>query len=269
MAPLPSVVVRHAPALAVLPGFLASLPARVPPLLSLLHTTPGAITPAEAARAQALSPAEAPAEPKPLAKLKDSFSGSTSVSYLEELEERYHRNPRSVDRTWQAFFRSLEQGVSGEAMAEALGASEKGRPGMSPFSAAAIFTQTVQESMRLLLLIRAYQVLGHFAADLDPLGMSGHAHLPELDPAFYGFKETDLDREFFVGNWNQAGFLAEGRPTRTLREMLTRLQETYCGNIGYEYMHIPERDKCNWIRERIETIDRVRRWCVLGADAAA
>ncbi len=43
-----------------------------------------------------------------------------------------------------------------------------------------------------------------------------------------------LPSRFFVGNWNQSGFLAEGRPTRTLREMLTRLQETYCGNIGYE-----------------------------------
>ena len=37
-----------------------------------------------------------------------------------------------------------------------------------------------------------------------------------------------------MGNWNQAGFLAEGRPTRTLRELLTRLRETYCGSIGYE-----------------------------------
>jgi len=39
---------------------------------------------------------------------------------------------------------------------------------------------------------------------------------------------------FFLGNWNQAGFLAEGRPTRTLREMLTRLRETYCASTGYE-----------------------------------
>ncbi|GIL90737.1 hypothetical protein Vretimale_15815 [Volvox reticuliferus] len=201
-----------------------------------------------------------PAEPKPvpLAKLKDSFNEGTSITYLEELEERYHKDPSSVDRTWHAFFRNLDQGVSGEAMAEAFDAFEKGTLHMSPFSAAAVSNQTVQESMRLLLLIRAYQVLGHFAADLDPLGISGHAHPPELDPSFWGFKETDLDREFYIGNWNQAGFLAEGRPMRTLREMLTRLQETYCSNIGYEYMHIPERDKCNWIRERIETIDKVQ-----------
>lgn len=50
-----------------------------------------------------------------------------------------------------------------------------------------------------------------------------------------------------------SGFLNEERETRTLREIVTRLQESYCGSIGYEYMHIPDRDRCNWLRERIET----------------
>ena len=50
-----------------------------------------------------------------------------------------------------------------------------------------------------------------------------------------------------------SGFLNEERETRTLREIVTRLREAYCGSIGYEYMHIPDRDRCNWLRERIET----------------
>ena len=58
---------------------------------------------------------------------------------------------------------------------------------------------------------------------------------------------------FFVGSWNMSGFLNEERETRTLREITTRLREAYCGSIGYEYMHIPDRDRCNWLRERIET----------------
>jgi 2-oxoglutarate dehydrogenase E1 component len=60
---------------------------------------------------------------------------------------------------------------------------------------------------------------------------------------------------FFIGTWHQSGFLSESRPTRTLREILTRLRETYCGSIGYEYMHIPDTEKCDWIREKIETIE--------------
>lgn len=55
------------------------------------------------------------------------------------------------------------------------------------------------------------------------------------------------------------GFLSEERPIRTLREVLQRLRESYCGKIGYEYMHIPDRDRCNWLRERIETPEEVGR----------
>lgn len=199
---------------------------------------------------------DAAPKPVPLAKLKDSFNDGTSITYLEEIQKRYHEDPSSVDRSWASFFRSLDSGVSGEAIAEAFDAYEKGQV-VSPLSAAAVSNQTIQESMRLLLLVRSYQVLGHYAATLDPLQLDHRAPPVELDPAFYGFTEADLDREFFLGTWNMNGFLSEGRPIRTLREILQRLKETYCGNIGYEYMHIPDRERCNWIRERIETPDPV------------
>lgn len=189
-----------------------------------------------------------------MSKLKDSFNDATSVAYLEELEKRFNDNPDSIDRTWASFFTNLDRGVTGEAIAESYDAFEKGKIS-SPLSQAALSAQTIQESMKLLQLVRAHQVLGHFAANLDPLGLDKRQAPPQLDPAYYGFKDSDLDREFFLGTWHQEGFLAEGRPIRTLREILTRLRETYCGTIGYEYMHIHETEKCNWIREKIETID--------------
>lgn len=148
-----------------------------------------------------------------------------------------------------------DMGVSAEAVAEAYDAWEKGEVIGSPLAAAAVSNQTIQESQRLMLLVRAYQVMGHTAAALDPLGLLERKETQELDPAFYGFTEKDLDREFFIGVWNQEGFLSENRPVRTLREILTRLRETYCGTVGYEYMHIPSRSKCNWIRDRIETAE--------------
>ena len=113
-------------------------------------------------------------------------------------------------------------------------------------------SQTIQESMRLLLLVRAFQVNGHAMAQLDPLGLDARPVPIELDPALYGFTEADLDREFFLGTWRMKGFLSEDNPVQTLRQILARLRETYCGNIGYEYMHIADRDMCNWLRERIE-----------------
>jgi 2-oxoglutarate dehydrogenase E1 component len=192
--------------------------------------------------------------PVPLRKMKDSFLDGTSSSYLEELEERYREDPKSVDTSWASFFRSMDMGVSPEAVAEAYDSWEKGEVS-SPLSHAAVSNQTIQESQKLLMLVRAHQILGHYSAKLDPLEMTKVVDRPELDPSTYGFTEADLDREFFIGIWNQEGFLSEQRPVRSLREILTRLRETYCGTIGYEYMHIPDREKCNWIRARIETPD--------------
>ncbi|KAI0498276.1 hypothetical protein KFK09_021517 [Dendrobium nobile] len=171
--------------------------------------------------------------PVPLSRLTDSFLNGTSSVYLEELQRAWEADPNSVDESWDNFFRNFV----GQASTS---------PGISG--------QTIQESMRLLLLVRAYQVNGHMKANLDPLGLEQREIPEDLDPALYGFTEADLDREFFLGVWRMAGFLSENRPIQTLREILNRLEQAYCGTIGYEYMHIPDREKCNWLRERIETV---------------
>ncbi|KAK7273057.1 hypothetical protein RIF29_14103 [Crotalaria pallida] len=179
-------------------------------------------------RAQA---APAP-RPVPLSRLSDSFLDGTSSVYLEELQRAWEADPSSVDESWDNFFRNFV-----------------GQSSTSP----GISGQTIQESMRLLLLVRAYQVNGHTKAKLDPLSLEERVVSDDLDPGLYGFSEADLDREFFLGVWRMAGFLSENRPVQTLRSILTRLEQAYCGSIGYEYMHIADRNKCNWLRDKIET----------------
>uniref|UniRef100_A0A803NDP7 2-oxoglutarate dehydrogenase, mitochondrial n=1 Tax=Chenopodium quinoa TaxID=63459 RepID=A0A803NDP7_CHEQI len=152
--------------------------------------------------------------------------------YLEELQRSWEADPSSVDESWDQFFRNF------------VGDAPK-HPGVSG--------QTIQESMKLLLLVRAYQVNGHLKAKLDPLNLE-HRVVPEvLSPEFYGFTEADLDREFFIGVWKLSGFLSENRPVNTLRSILDRLEQTYCGSMGYEYVHIFDREKCNWLTDKIET----------------
>ena len=92
-------------------------------------------------------------------KLKDSFLYGTSSAYLKELEKRYQADPQSVDKTWASFFKSLEQGVKPEAVAEAYHAFERGET-MEPLRSASLTAQTVPESLKLMTLIRAFQV--HF-----------------------------------------------------------------------------------------------------------
>lgn len=180
------------------------------------------------------SKSETPITPHsvPLSRLSDSFLDGTSSVYLEELQRAWESDPNSVDESWDIFFRNFVGHTSTS-------------PGISG--------QTIHESMRLLLLVRAYQVIGHMKAKIDPLNMD-HQELPsELDPSLYGFNESDLDREFFLGVWQMSGFMSENRPVQTLRSILTRLEQAYCGSIGFEYMHISDREKCNWLRDKIET----------------
>ena len=120
-------------------------------------------------------------------------------------------------------------------------------------------------------IIRAYQTLGHEAANLDPLkmynpeafpyrpppaGKDGYPDFLELD--YFGYSDADLDRKLnFKGrsSGGQRGFLEElaKAPEKvTLRGILDQLRQTYCGTLGIEYMHIGHPDKMNWIRERIE-----------------
>ncbi len=101
-----------------------------------------------------------------------------------------------------------------------------------------------EKQAKVWLLINAYRVRGCRLADLDPLEYRPDP-LPSLDPAWYGFTIWDLDREFLTDGMC-------GKPVMTLREILEVLRETYCRRWGIEYMHVVNRQRKHWIRERVE-----------------
>ena len=105
------------------------------------------------------------------------------------------------------------------------------------------------DSIRAIQMVRAYRVIGHLEAELDPLHLSPKMPYPQLDPAFYGFHDADLDRPVFVG-----GVL--GLETATPRRMVDILKRTYCGRIGYEFMHINDAEQKDWLQRRIEGPDK-------------
>src|SRR6185295_17929355 len=108
--------------------------------------------------------------------------------------------------------------------------------------------RAAEDSIRAMMLIRTYRVRGHLAARLDPLGLSRMEVPPDLTPAYHGFSNADLDRPIWVG-----GVL--GFETATVRQMLDVLQETYCGHIGFEYMHISDVEERRFIQDRIESAE--------------
>ena len=105
--------------------------------------------------------------------------------------------------------------------------------------------RATRDSVRALMMIRAYRMRGHLHANLDPLGLEQRHDHGELHPATYGFEDKDYDRKIFID-----GVL--GMKYASVFEMVTILRRTYCGSIGFEFMHILNPQEKAWLQARIE-----------------
>jgi 2-oxoglutarate dehydrogenase E1 component len=161
--------------------------------------------------------------------------------YVAGLYDRWTSDPGSVEPGWAALFGALANGGIGGANGAALAA--RPRPAAAiPFEE---LRSSTLDSIRALMLIRAYRVRGHLEAQLDPLALKIPSAHPELDPATYGFGPADMDRPIFIDH-------VLGYESATLRQILSVLRETYCGPVGVEFMHIQDPDQKAWIQQKVE-----------------
>ena len=117
-----------------------------------------------------------------------------------------------------------------------------------------------KDSISAVALIRAYRLRGHLLAELDPLGMRESEYLDELHPEFYGFKKENYERKIFLNG-------VINKKYANIREILKFMKKTYCGKIGYEFMHISNPDERKWFRDRIEQDDKALQFTKNGKEA--
>ena len=199
----------------------------------------------------------------------ESFLQGNSTEYLENLQTNFSKNTQDLDPQWQKFFNTigdvnlegqtgpswtrpdwplvnyeefetnidLEQNhidkIKSKAIKNNVDVDENG------------LKQAVLDSVRALMLIRAYRIRGHLAADLDPLNILKNNTHPELQPANYGFHESDMDRLIYIDN-------VLGLELATMREIVDIVKRTYCGTFALQYMHISNPSESQWLKERIE-----------------
>ncbi len=223
--------------------------------------------------------------------LRTSFLDGANAAYIEEMQAEYERNPASVSDEWKRFFESMKDGpgsgsheasaswgtplneiaanddltaaltgtyqVTERAIRERIAARAQSVGfEMTPAS----HQRATQDSIRALMLIRAYRVMGHLAADLDPLGLTERKVHRELKPETYGFMEGDLDRPIFIDK-------VLGLDTATIRQILAILKRTYARHIGVEFMHITSPLQKSWLQERIEGEEKDIRFTIEGKKA--
>ena len=117
-----------------------------------------------------------------------------------------------------------------------------------------------KDSINAVALIRAYRQRGHLIAKLDPLGLLKTEYLDELHPAHYGFKKENYDRKIFLNG-------VANKENATVKEILVFLKKTYCGPIGYEYMHISNPTERKWFRDRVEKSEDTLQFTKNGKEA--
>jgi 2-oxoglutarate dehydrogenase E1 component len=153
----------------------------------------------------------------------------------------------ALDGNWVALEKLLAPKIEAKAK-EKSAAAPAAAPASTQQSDEDIRRATM-DSVRALMLIRAYRIRGHLAADLDPLKLKESEPQPELDPASYGFAEADLDRPIFLDK-------VLGLENATMRQIIDILKRTYCGTLGVEFMHITDPKQKAWIQQRIEGPDK-------------
>ncbi|WP_238256548.1 2-oxoglutarate dehydrogenase E1 component, partial [Methylorubrum podarium] len=153
----------------------------------------------------------------------------------------------ALDGNWGALEKALGEKIQAKA--------QPGKPGDSAKGAAIVAAtgvsveQATKDSVRAIMLIRAYRMRGHLHAKLDPIGLAPRGDHEELHPQHYGFQESDWDRKIFLDN-------VLGMEFSTIREIVGILERTYCQTLGVEFMHISDPEEKAWIQERIEGKDK-------------
>jgi 2-oxoglutarate dehydrogenase E1 component len=170
-----------------------------------------------------------------------------NVPFVEGLYEEFRRDPSSVPEEWRAYFLLLENGDGTQLRAAPRSDTELPlRSSLLPSGGkrSRDDRRGFGSQDRVDQLIRVYRMRGHIIAHVDPLGLT-HPTPPELEPAFYGLSEADMDRQFSCETLYTESPL-------TLRQILQRLRNTYCRFIGVEYMHIDDILVRRWLRRRME-----------------
>jgi 2-oxoglutarate dehydrogenase E1 component len=160
-----------------------------------------------------------------------------SAAYLEQLYDAFLSDPTSVIPEWRQYFEQLKplDGVTVEvrhleiqAEFRRLARLPHGLHIDEPIEEQAL----EQKQSNIHRLIKAYRLLGHLQANIDPLNVRQKLPVPELTPSYYQLNENDLNHS---------------------TEMISAFKKMYCDTIAYEFMHIPDAVQRLWIQNNIES----------------
>ncbi|MCI7352352.1 MAG: 2-oxoglutarate dehydrogenase E1 component [[Actinobacillus] rossii] len=184
--------------------------------------------------------------------LEQTALSGANQSYIEELYEEYLKNPENVEASWRTTFDSLPKPTALSAPEQAHSAVrdyfKRLARDNSAVNVGVVNSKASERLVKVLQWVNGHRNRGHLDADLDPLNLWERMPSPTLDYKFYGFSEADLDQEFDIGGY------VYNRDTITLRELAWNLKNTYCGTLGFEFMHVNDLEARTWLQRKAENL---------------
>ncbi len=207
---------------------------------------------------------------------KTSFLNKSNSTFIEQMYVKYVNNDPNLPESWKKYFIDIGDDIN-SIVKEANGPSwspRKNKIDESKILENEIEFQESQNkeidqnnivvsnsnSIKAVSLIRAYRQRGHLLSKVDPLEMRESEYLDELHPENYGFKKDDYSKKIYLD-----GVL--NKEYSNIKEILSVLRKIYCGNIGYEYMHISNPTERKWFRDRVEKDENALKFTVNGKNA--
>ena len=152
-----------------------------------------------------------------------TYLGNADSSAIEELYNRFKSNPESVETGWRRFFEGFE-------FAGKTGGDSSGM--MAPIE------------FKVIDLINGYRKRGHLFTRTNPV-RTRRKYSPTLELENFGLTTADLDTPFEAGKEIGIG-------KATLRQIVFRMEQTYCHSIGVEFAYIRRVEIESWLRTSME-----------------
>ncbi|SEQ61123.1 2-oxoglutarate dehydrogenase E1 component [Solimonas aquatica] len=184
--------------------------------------------------------------------IETSSINGANAPYVEAYYEQFLDDPESVDPSWRAYFRLIQDQSAPREQAHSEVVARFERLAREPrrlVAAEAGFDAVAAEKQAgVLRLINYFRMRGHQAARLDPLNLVSITPPEDLDPAHHGLTAADMDTVFNTGT------LAASGDRLPLREIIKILKNVYTDTIGAEYMYLTETTEKRWIQKRLEAV---------------
>ncbi len=207
---------------------------------------------------------------------KTSFLNKSNSAFIEQMYVKYVNNDPNLPESWKKYFIDIGDDIN-SIVKEVNGPSWS--PRKNKIDESKILENEIEilesqnkkidqnhivasnsNSIKAVSLIRAYRQRGHLLSKVDPLEMRESEYLDELHPENYGFKKDDYSKKIYLD-----GVL--NKKYSNIKEILSVLRKIYCGNIGYEYMHISNPTERKWFRDRVEKDENALKFTVNGKNA--